>query len=185
MTTVRRDHGATLVEMLISIVLLGTVGVAVLAAMSAAIVAARTHDEVATVQSRLAQAVDAITDTEPEQIPYIDCADGPPLPAYQAALDAQFAPPGSVQVLSVEFWNAGASIELGQFGSDCRTATHGDRLQRVTLQAEFDGVAREVAVVKRPFAVPTVGVVPAPPVPPYTGGSGQATVSLTPGINGP
>ena len=37
MTTVRRDHGATLVEMLISIVLLGTVGVAVLAAMSAAI----------------------------------------------------------------------------------------------------------------------------------------------------
>ena len=181
MTTVRRDHGATLIEMLISIVLLGTVGVAVLAAMSAAIVAARTNDELATVQSRLAQAVDAISDTEPEQVPYVDCADGPPGPAYQAALDAEFAPPGSIQVLSVEFWN-GAS---GQFGTDCRTATDGDRLQRVTLRAEVDGLAREVAVVKRPFAVPTVSVVPAPPVPPYSGGSGQATVSLTPGINGP
>ena len=180
MTTVRRDHGATLVEMLISIVLLGTVGVAVLAAMSAAIVAARTNDELATVQSRLAQAVDAISDTEPEQIPYVDCADGPPGPAYQAALDAEFAPPGSIQVLSVEFWNGATS----QFASDCRTAL-GDRLQRVTLRAEVDGLAREVAVVKRPFAVPTVGVVPAPPVPPYTGGAGQATVSLTPGINGP
>jgi type II secretory pathway pseudopilin PulG len=181
MTTVRRDHGATLVEMLISIMLLGTVGVAVLAAMSAAIVAARTNDELATVQSRLAQAVDAVSDTEPEQIPYVDCADGPPRPAYQAALDAQFAPPGSVEVLNVEFWN-GAT---GQFGLDCRTTTHGDRLQRVTLRAEVDGLARDAAVVKRPFAVPTVGVVAAPPVPPYTGGSGQATVSLTPGINGP
>jgi type II secretory pathway pseudopilin PulG len=181
MTTDRRDRGATFVEMLISVVLLGTVGIAVLAAMSAAIVAARTNDQLATTQSRLAQAVDAISDTEPEQIAYGDCADGSPIGAYQAALDVQFAPPGSIEVVSVEYWNG----DIGEFGSDCRTAVDGDRLQRVTLRAEVDGIAREVAVVKRPFAVPTVGVQPAPPVPPYTGGSGQATVSLTPGVNGP
>jgi type II secretory pathway pseudopilin PulG len=179
MTTVRRDRGATFIEMLISVVLLGTVAVAVLAAMSAAIVAARTNDKVATVQSRLAQAADAISDTQPEQVAYVDCADAPPLPAYQAALDAQFAPAGSIVVVSVEYWDGDA----GSFGSTCRTG-FGDRLQRVTLRATADDVVREVAVVKRPFAVPTVGVQPAPPVPPYTGGSGQATVSLTPGING-
>jgi type II secretory pathway pseudopilin PulG len=180
MTTVRRDRGATFVEMLISVVLLGTVGVAVLAAMSAAIVAARTNDQLATVQSRLSQAVDAISDTEPEQITYADCADGPPAPAYQAALDSEFTPAGSIQVVSVEYWND----VLQQFGSDCLTAD-GHRLQRVTLRSDIDGTVREVTVVKRPFAVPTVSVVPAPPVPPYTGGSGQATVALTPGINGP
>lgn len=166
-----------MVEILVSIVLIGTAGIAVLTALQASIVAVRTHDDVAQNQALLAEAADLITDTEPEQIAYVDCFSDPET-AYQASIDAAFPPAGTIDV-TVTYWNR----DVDAFDTTCRYDL-GDRLQRIVLTSSVDEVQKEVVVVKRPIAVPTQNTVAAPPVPPYSGGSGQATVSLTPGING-
>ncbi len=175
----RRDRGTTLIEVLVSIVLLGIAGVAVLTALRVSIIGATTHDEVAQNQAVLTEAADLMTDTEPERVVYTPCTGGTTA-AYQSAIDAQFPPAGTIAV-SVRYWDRTGS---GGFGTTCRFGA-GDRLQEITLTSTVKDVTREVVVVKRPIAVPTQDTVPAPPVPPFTGGSGQATVSLTPGINGP
>ncbi|MDW3215417.1 MAG: hypothetical protein R8G01_15555 [Ilumatobacteraceae bacterium] len=177
----RRDLGATFIEVLVSVVLLGTVGIAVLTALQATIVGARVHDRVAQSQALLAEAADLATDTEPEALPYVDC-DSNPQASYQAVLTTLFPPPQSVTV-SVANWDRTAGAG-GAFVAGCRYA-QGDRLQQLTISTVVDGTVKEVVVVKRPNDVPTADTVPAPPVPPFSGGSGQATVSPTPGINGP
>ncbi|MEQ9162065.1 MAG: hypothetical protein RLN74_05110, partial [Ilumatobacter fluminis] len=55
------DLGATFIELLVSIVLLGTAGVAVLAALSTAATGAATNRTIAEVQASLATAGDAMT----------------------------------------------------------------------------------------------------------------------------
>lgn len=177
----RQDEGMTFIEVLVSVVLLGTVGLAVLVAMSAALVGARVNDNLAQVQQVLAEAADAMTDTQPERVAYVACSANPAA-AYQTAINALHPPAGSVTV-GTESWDRTAGGGQGAFGPTCRFV-QGDRLQRVTLTAKVGGVLRTVKVVKRPYTVPTADIVPAPPAPPYAGGSGQAIVSLTPGIDG-
>ena len=86
----RGDAGFSFIEVLVSIVLLGTAGIAVLVAIQTTVIGARKHDEVAQNQALLAEVADMITDTEPEQIAYTDC-DSNPTGAYQTAIDAAFA----------------------------------------------------------------------------------------------
>ncbi len=167
-----------MIEMLVSIVLLGSVGLAVLAALQSSIIGARTHDNVAQNQALLAEAADRITDTEPEQIPYVPCTANPTA-SYQAAVDAAFPPAGTITVSVLNFDGA------NDFGTTCLYSPQGFRLQQVTLSSEVDTVTRQVSVVKRPVEIPTRDTVPAPPAPPFAGGSGSAIVSPTPGINGP
>lgn len=170
-----RDEGATFVELLVSVVLLGTAGVAVLAATTAAITGARMSDEIAKSQSVIAEVADYLSDTEPENVPYSACT-GPDVRAqYQAAIDGRFA--GRVEVVEVRYEDA-----AGDFTTAC-TFGAGHRLQQVELRSLVNESERSVLVVKRPVDVPTLDTVPAPPAPPFAGGSGQATVSLTPGIN--
>lgn len=178
--TARRDAGATFIELLVSIILLGTVGVAVLVAVAATIVGARTHDAVAENQLQLAEAADVMTDTDPEAVPYVECGAGPSA-AYQAVIDSLFPPAGSIGV-SVAYWDANANAGDGAFGTNCLFPNH--RLQEVRLSTLVDGVTRSVTVIKRPPDVPTASTLPADTVPPYNGGAGSATVSPTPGING-
>ncbi len=99
------DGGSTFIELLISVVLIGITGVAVLAAATAAVVGARTSDEVATSQASLAEAADYLTDLEPENVPYLSCVPpNNPLAAYQVALNTQFGA-GSVEVVQVLLWD--------------------------------------------------------------------------------
>lgn len=174
----RRDNGSTFIEILVSVVLLGTAGIAVLTATTAAIVGARTNDEIAAAQAALAEAADYMTDTEPENVLYQSCGVPGVAAAYQAALDGKFGV-DAVEVVGVRYWDRTS----GDFGTTCRDSL-GDRLQQVELRTLVNESARSVQVVKRPVAVPTIDTVPAPPIPPYAGGAGQATVSLNPRING-
>lgn len=164
-----------------SIVLLGTVGVAVLVATSAALVGARTSDEKAKSQATIAEAADYMTDTDPENIPYVACNTGTTaalIQQYQNGLDARFGT-GTVSVVDVRFWDR----PTGSFRTVCGYGS-GYRLQQVALQTAVSGVSRDLTVIKRPATIPTLDLVAAPPAPPYAAGSGQAVVSLTPGING-
>lgn len=173
------DRGVTFIELLISIVLLGAAGVAVLLATTAAITGARTSDQVAKSQEALAEAADYLTDLEPENVVYQSCVPpNNPAGSYQAALDTQFGT-GVIQVVHVLYWDQNP----GAFGTSCEFATsQGDRLQQIRLRTDTNGSVREVDVVKRPFDVPTMSTVKAPSPPEYTGGSGQVDVSLTPNL---
>lgn len=174
----RSDEGSTLIEVLVSVVLLGIAGIAVLAATSAAVIGARTSDEIATSQGSLVEAADYITDTDPENVVYQSCDTPGVAAAYQLALDAQFGT-STVEVVGVTFWDRTNEA----FTATCR-APQGDRLQQVNLRSVVETNQRSVSVTKRPIDVPTLNTYPAPAVPPYAGGSGQAVVSITPGING-
>lgn len=163
----------TFVELLVSIVLLGLVGIAVLVATAAALTGARTSDEIAKSQAAIAEVADFVTDTEPENVTYLDCDAVAPADievAYQQDIDGFFGP-GRVVVEDVAFWDGST------FGA-C-SYTSGQRLQQVTLRTVVNESPRTVVVVKRPVDVPTVGVGTPETIPQYTGGSGQASVTLT------
>ena len=133
-----------------------------------------------------AAAVDFLTDTDPQHVAYRSCASlttNALIQAYQSDLDTQFGA-GAIEVVGVRFWDRTAGGGSGGFTSTCRFDL-GDRIQEISLTSAVNNATRSATAVKRPVEVPTVDIVPAPPAPPYAGGSGQATVSLTPGINGP
>lgn len=178
----RCDSGATFVEVLVSVVLLGTAGIAVLAATAAGIVGARTSDEVAKSQALIAEAADYLTDTDPANVPYRPCdtlSTASLIQAYQDDLDARFSAE-TIDIVDIRFWDRPSESFTGTCGF-----TSGYRLQQIELRTVLNGAQRTVTVVKRPADVPTADIVAAPPAPPYAAGSGQAIVSLTPGINGP
>ena len=180
--TDRRDAGVSFIELLVAIVLLGTAGVAVLVSMSAAAVGARTSDEIADVQSLLAQAIVVMGDTDPELVPYVACDAGSDvLTAYQGAVGATFADTrvGQVDVVAVRFWNPSTAT----FGASCGYGV-GDRLQEVEIAVSFAQTTRSAKVIKRPLVAPTAGLgdIPEPPEGPI--GPGFSDIELTPGING-
>ena len=148
----RRDGGTTYIELLVSIVLLGTVGVAVLTALGAAATGARTHREVAGVQSVLAQAGDRLTQVLPAADDnYVACATPDDYAPVVESVD-----PG-LSVTSVEYWDR----TTGSFTGTCRHAS-GDRLQLITATA--DGTpSRTIAVVKRPATAAVRGLIDVDP----------------------
>ena len=177
-----RDLGASFLELLVAIVLLGTAGVAVLASMSAATVGARTSDEVADIQSLLSEASVLVGDTYPELVPFVACDSGTDVAtSYRDVIQAELAEGGrgKIEVVAVRFWNGSA------FVSGCTTA---HRLQEVELRATLGDSSRAAKVVKRPLAPPPCEVLPCGPIPPAPPGAfepGEVDVELTPGINGP
>ena len=172
------DRGATFIEILVSVVLLSSAGIAILAATSTAIIGARKSDEISKSQAVIAEAADFLTDTDPAPVLYRDCDSFAVESEYQGDLDARFGA-GAVEVADVLFWDETA----GDFGSTCRYSS-GDRLQEVILRSTVNESARTVAVIKRPIDVPTVDIEAAATPPAYAGGSGQATIDLNSGING-
>jgi hypothetical protein len=175
------DRGATFIEILVSVVLLSTAGIAILAATTTAIIGARKSDEISKSQAVIAEAADYLTDTDPDPVAYRDCDSFAVVPEYQGDLDTRFGA-GVVDVVDVLFWDR----NVGDFVSgttNCRYS-NGDRLQEVILRSAINESARTVAVIKRPIDVPTIDIGPADTPPAYAGGSGQATVDLNPGING-
>lgn len=148
----RRDNGTTYIELLVSIVLLATVGVAVLTALGAAATGARTHGDVADVQLVLAQAGDQLTQVLPEAYDnYIGCA----IPAdYEPIVESIDA---ALTVTSVKYWDR----TTGTFTPTCRYAS-GDRLQLITVTVD-GSPARDVNVVKRPATAAVRGLIDVDP----------------------
>ncbi len=169
--TAPRDLGTTFIEILVSVVILGTAGIAVMTALATAAAGSSTQRSIAHAQSALATAGDAVTAVDIADDDYRDCA---PPSAYTAR--AQGAAPG-VSVASVEYWTGTAWS-----ATDCQAAA-GERLQRVTLETDAHGVTRTLSVIKRPATDPTINVGPLSP----SGGPGYGNVTITPtpGVTGP
>jgi type II secretory pathway pseudopilin PulG len=159
----RRDRGSTFIEVLVSIVILGTAGVAVLTALSTTARGAAEHREISNTQASLATAGDALTKvpddlddsnlTDPDN--YVPCA----TPAqYQPIVDAvTLSTP--VTVANVAYWNTSGVPGF----AGCNFPT--DRLQLITLQTTTNGAVRTLSVLKRPAEEP-ISTHPIPPFPP-------------------
>lgn len=175
------DGGATFIELLISVVLLGIAGIAVLTALLGAVQGSRIHADISDAQSWLANTAEILID---EDSAFLDCAAQPdPLliaTNYQTvivdpALASTAAPP--IVVTDVEFWDSTLGLG-GEFGSTCRHAA-GDRLQLVTLETVVGSRTLELTVVKRPASIPpTVTFNP----PPTTIGGAPVVPTPTPNL---
>lgn len=190
----RHDGGATLIELLVSIVLIGTTGIAVLVAVTASARGAGIHRDISDVQAWLANAGDALTEADSLYLPcddasvstWVDIADSYELNIVDPLTAASPGAP-SIEIVNVEFWDS-ATMTWGNFiGAEPDDCFHSeptlptpqeDRLQRLTLQTTVDEVTRTLVVVKRPDLPPTVNTQP----PPTTLGGGNVIPTPTPGL---
>jgi type II secretory pathway pseudopilin PulG len=135
-----RDRGATLVELLVVITLLGTVGVVVLASFAMTLRAASTNDRIAREQAWLASAADVVGRTAHVAGSCSAAAD-----AYGAALAGENGArgwAGRIVIRSMEGWNGSS------FAPDAGCTT----TQRVTIAVTGIGSApdRTVQILKVP-----------------------------------
>ncbi|MCB0966017.1 MAG: cellulose binding domain-containing protein [Ilumatobacter sp.] len=191
----RLDRGASLIEMLVAVVLLGTAGVAVLLAMATTTIGARNHDEIANVQTWLAstgdrlmasannESVYAATNSEvPGYVPCSEATTAEILVEYQSQVDALLS--GStgapdVRVDAVRYWN-GTSFD----GSCHWNQNH--RLQQIVLSAAVpNGEREEFIVLRRPFTEDEVPVAANEPDSNGDGHPDAIAVDENPYIHGP
>lgn len=167
----RRDDGSSFIEILVSIVLLGTAGIAVLTAVGAAATGAATHRSIATAQAAVSAAADELAGASTAFRPCASADD------YGRTLPSDLG----VSVVDVEHWQSGA------WESSCDPVT--DTLHRVTLEARSGerGTAT-LSVVKRRPSDPnadyvmnqdTGGGAPVVPTGPTPGIDGTTTTTTT------
>lgn len=173
------DHGATLIEILVAIVILSSVGVGVLTSLAAAATGASVQRDIATAQSTLATAGDALIGTSDD---YVGCdvASSAEIAASYRDILADVLPDGPpIDVTAVRFWDGSG------FGDACRLAD-GHRLQQIELATTIDDETSTLTVIKRPAESPTIGVEPIAPSdePTEADNDGSAVVEVTPGLDG-
>lgn len=134
------DRGATFVELLVAIVLLGTVVVATLAGLRAAIIASTVDEDQARAYAWLQSAADAI-----ERAPFTPChatSNGALRSAYQATVDAVARPSdwsptsgATLEVVSVQYLARAGGTD--SWGSTCASGDPDSPVypQLVTLRA--------------------------------------------------
>lgn len=161
----RCDAGTTLIEILVSVLLIGTAVVATLGALRISVVGGTIHRDHANAHAWLQSASDVLYASEKQ-----DCdtslADGGEsviIGTYQPVVDAVANPEGwtnsQIEVLKVEFWNATriknaiTGKEVGivdyRFGAICQDSINLS-LQRITLEVRSpDGrIIEEVELIK-------------------------------------
>ncbi len=173
------DRGATMLEILVAVVILGSAGVGVLVALAAAATGASVQRSVATAQSSLATAGDALVTGADDYVGCDESGTDEIRSAYEATIDAvRVDGDPDVEVVAVRFWNGTG------FGDACEFAA-GHRLQRIELRTTVRDETSTLAVVKRPNEAPTAGLGPLPPDDGDSGDTdGSVTVELTPGLEG-
>ena len=152
----RRDRGATFVELLVAIVLLGTAVVGTLAAVRTSVISTTVERDHAKAQQWLQSAVGVISDYD---FALPDCVnptlDGPAVQAaYQTEIDNETTKPygfagGTITVLVPEVWDGTAYVPFAS-----QTLCYDDELLRqqlVTIQVSSPNgrVNESVEVVKR------------------------------------
>lgn len=155
----QRDSGTTLVEILVSIVLIGTAVVATLGALRISVIGGTIHRDHANAHAWLQSASDVLYASEKE-----DCdttlSDGGKsaiIATYQPVIDVVANPEGwtnsQIKIVDLEFWNAtdtdGDGIVEYRFGDVCQDSIN-LALQRVTLEVRSpDGrIIEQVELVK-------------------------------------
>jgi prepilin-type N-terminal cleavage/methylation domain-containing protein len=128
--------GVSLVELLVSISILGVAFVAILGAVSANFAADDLHRQLTTADTWLRRYGEAV-----HAAPYVACA----RPVnYRPALDPAPPPGFARRLVSVEYWDGNATAAFGGSRAACISA--GDTgIQRVTIRVTTAGRARPVA----------------------------------------
>jgi hypothetical protein len=169
-----RDSGTSFVEIVVSVVILGTVCIGVLNAIATAAVGARIHREVSSSQAWIATFADEMVAIESQYRPCTLTYDTV-LAAYQQeanAIKASLSTDATITVTAVRFWDERTLT----FTTSCRLA-QGYRLQEVSIAITQPGTTTFVTtLVKRPppSDIPTTGTVPA------SGGVDPSTIVLAP-----
>lgn len=135
------ESGFSLVEILITVVIVGIAFAAILGGMVTSIVVSDVHRKQASTDALVRSAAEAVKDLS---VAYVSCANAGD---YASALPA--APSGyAVSISSVEYWDGTSTDPVG-FSGSCPSPDRG--VQRVTLVAtSSDGGATEtVQILKR------------------------------------
>lgn len=151
LTTRHPDAGITFVEILVAIVLLGTVVIGVLTAARATIISSDIERDRSSAQQWLLSGAAALADA-----PYADCTD--PTDdfaielAYVAALNTANKPTdfdGLIEVLAIDVWDGSDFVAFTGQGSRCLDDTL-LRQQRVTIgvRSTLGDTSAELEVVK-------------------------------------
>ena len=153
----RRDRGSSLIEVVITVALMGIVVSGVLAAMWSAIRLSRFSDDQAKVEAVLGSAADRLANYA-----YIPCptnnSNGGYLPIIQAAAGTVDWPTSSVALTGMYFWNP-TSVSSGTWittnglsGAECNetaSLTTARTLQRITFMVTSpSGYSKSLEVVK-------------------------------------
>ncbi len=139
---VHRDSGYTLIEMLVAVILMGTVVLSIVGGMWAVVRASRQNDEQAKVQAVLGAAGDGISNYR-----YIACpeVDGGYEEFGQKASAAVGWPLESVEIVNYQYWDPDANgwAESNSIqGTDCNPnvgLTTSKTLQKLTIRATAPG----------------------------------------------
>jgi len=138
-----RDDGSSLVELLVSIVLLGVVATGLFGALVASVRGAATHQELSTMNAALNSSAELVSGPA---TPYVSCSSTAPSPmeAYQAALAGLGAgAPLTAAVQSVDTWDG------TRFVTAC-PAVGSRTLQLVHLRVtSAKGLTRDLEITKR------------------------------------
>ena len=122
-----RDSGLSLVEVLVSVVLIGLAVISVLGALGGSLIASAQHRKHATTDTLLRSAAELITGPATT---YVTCANAA---TYASALPADPTGTITVTIQSVEYWTGTAG---GAFDTSCSNSSDPDlNAQRITLLA--------------------------------------------------
>lgn len=157
--TRRRDSGTSLVEILVSIVLIGTAVVSTLGALRISVIGGTVHRDHANAHAWLQSASDVLYASEKEDCDVAEADGGRSdiIDSYQPVVDAVANPEGwsnsQIRVVDLEFWNATDTDADGiveyRFGGTCQDSINLS-LQRVVLEVRSpDGrIIEQVELIK-------------------------------------
>ena len=142
----RQDAGMTLVEVLVSIMLLGIGSSALLMSMATLIQSGDRHHQLVETDAAMAQLATALVDNS--QVAYVNCASpaeynsATPLPTGWSATD--------LLVTAVRFWNGTGFVTTPCLDTDEYAGTYA-RVQELTIRASNpkSGASHSITVVKR------------------------------------
>ncbi len=142
------EQGETLVELVISIALLGLAVAVLLGALATSITASASHRRHATADTVARSFAEALSDPDPASgTPYANCATSYALPGY-LTVPSGFDTPTT----AVAYWNPGATkAEDSDFSSTGCTQENDRGLQRVTItvRSSTNGEQSVVSILKR------------------------------------
>ncbi len=141
------DDGGSLIEVLLSVGILGTVGVGILVALMAAIKGADRREQGVEIEARLVSAVELL---HGDGVGYESCNGDPVAVADAYTMTLRSALPTadgiSIEVTGVEFWDGTTLV------SGCGSAP-ADTLQSVTIEASRRATVASAVVTKLPGTV--------------------------------
>lgn len=155
----RTDSGTTLIEILVCIVLIGTIVVSTLGALRVSVVSGAIHRDHANAHAWLQSASDVLYALEREDCDTLlpDGGKSQIIATYQPVVDAVANPENwtnsQIKVVGLEFWNAsdtdGDGIVEYRFGPVCQDSINLS-LQRVTLEVRSPSgkIIEQVELVK-------------------------------------